>query len=104
MPKVLISDSLSEQGVKILEPWLIVDKFSVFFTMVTCLGGALATLLAGGYLPEHKLDRGEFYPLIIFSTLGCVVLTRATPHRCPVSSPSSPPPMSMSGRCRPVLR
>ena len=35
---------------------------------------ALAALLAGGYLPEHKLDRGEFYPLLIFSTVGAITL------------------------------
>src|SRR5690606_18367245 len=42
-----------------------------------CLGGALAALLAGGYLPEHKMDRGEFYPLLIFSAAGAMVLASA---------------------------
>src|SRR4029079_870906 len=32
---------------------------------------------AGGYLPEHKLDRGEFYPLLTFSTVGCMILASA---------------------------
>src|SRR6185369_17012767 len=34
-------------------------------------------LLAGGYLPEHKLDRGEFYPLLTFSTVGAMTLAAA---------------------------
>ncbi|MCC6524131.1 MAG: NADH-quinone oxidoreductase subunit N [Polyangiaceae bacterium] len=58
-------------------PFLIVDRFTLFFDIVLCVGGALAALLAGGYLPEHKLDRGEFYPLLIFSTLGAMVLASA---------------------------
>ena len=59
------------------QPYLIIDRFTLFFDMVLCLGGALAALLAGGYLPEHKLDRGEFYPLIIFSTVGAMILASA---------------------------
>ena len=56
-------------GLEAIAPWLVVDRFTLFFDVVLCLGGALASLLAGGYLPEHKLDRGEFYPLLLFSTV-----------------------------------
>jgi NADH-quinone oxidoreductase subunit N len=60
-----------------LAPWLIFDRFSLFFDMTLCLGGALASLLAGGYLVEHRLDRGEFYALILFATLGAMILAAA---------------------------
>ncbi len=60
-----------------LAPWLVIDRFSLFFDGLFCLGGFLASLLAGGYLPEHKLERGEFYMLLIFSTVGAMILASA---------------------------
>ena len=58
-------------------PWLILDRFTLFFDMILCLGGALAALLAGGYLVEHRLDRGEFYALLLFATFGAMMLASA---------------------------
>jgi NADH-quinone oxidoreductase subunit N len=59
---------------KSLAPWLLTDRFTLFFDMLLCLGGGLAALLAGGYLNEHKLERGEFYALILFATFGAMML------------------------------
>lgn len=74
---LFLVDPATLPGAKLAEPFIIVDKFTLFFDMVLCLGGALAALLAGGYLPEHRLDRGEFYPLLIFSTVGAMILAGA---------------------------
>lgn len=60
-----------------LAPWLSVDRFSLFFDGLLCLGGGLAALLAGGYMPEHNLDRGEFYSLLLFATFGAMMLAGA---------------------------
>jgi len=74
---VWMKDPASLQGLDKLAPYLIMDRFTLFFCFVLCLGAALAALLAGGYLPEHKLDRGEFYPLLTFSTVGAMALVAA---------------------------
>jgi NADH-quinone oxidoreductase subunit N len=64
-------------GLESLRPWLLVDHFTLFFEAVLCLGGGLSALLAGGYLPEHQIDRGEFYSLLLFGTLGAMMLAAA---------------------------
>jgi NADH-quinone oxidoreductase subunit N len=65
------------EGAQAAAPYLVADRFTLFFSFVLCLGGGLSALLAGGYLPEHKLDRGEFYPLLLFSTVGAMTLAAA---------------------------
>ncbi len=65
------------ESARSLSPWLIVDQFTLFFDVLLCLGAAIAALLAGGYLPEHRMDRGEFYALLLFATLGAMILAAA---------------------------
>ena len=60
-----------------LAPWMVIDRFTIFFDALLCLGGALAALLAGGYLPEHQIERGEFYMLLLFATIGAMMLAGA---------------------------
>src|SRR3982074_3615394 len=61
----------------LLAPWIVIDRFTIFFDALLCIGGALAALLAGGYLPEHQLERGEFYMLLLFATVGAMMLAAA---------------------------
>jgi NADH-quinone oxidoreductase subunit N len=64
-------------GVDSVAPYLVIDRFSVFFSFVLCLTGGLVSLLGAAYLPEHKIDCGEFFPLVVFSTVGAMALVAA---------------------------
>ena len=56
--------------------YLAADGLGLFFDVIICAGAGLSTMLAGGYLKEHGLERGEFYVLILFSAFGAMVLAR----------------------------
>lgn len=61
----------------VLGTWFAIDRLSLFIDVAVCVGGAMTALLAGGYLREHHLERGEFYVLLVFSAFGAMVLGRA---------------------------
>jgi len=65
------------EGVQSVAPWLILDRFTLFFDVLLCLGGGISALLAGGYLAEHHIERGEFYALLLFATFGAMMLAAA---------------------------
>lgn len=56
--------------------YLGVDPLSLYSDMIVAGGAGLVALIAGGYLREHGLERGEFYLLILFSALGGMILGR----------------------------
>ena len=58
--------------------YLAVDHLSLVMDVVILLGAVFSVLLAGGYLHEHEIERGEFYPLILFTAFGAMILARAT--------------------------
>ncbi|HEY8428805.1 MAG TPA: NADH-quinone oxidoreductase subunit N [Sandaracinaceae bacterium] len=53
------------------------DPLAHFLDLVICGGAGVAALLAGGYLREHAIERGEFYVVLLFTTVGAMALARA---------------------------
>ncbi len=74
----LWDEQVTSAAPALLGGYLASDRLALFADVAMCLGAALACLLAGGYLREHRLERGEFYVLVVWSTLGAMALARAT--------------------------
>jgi NADH-quinone oxidoreductase subunit N len=56
----------------------IVDHMSVFFTMIFCLSSGLAILLSIEYNKRENIRVGEYYSLIMFCTVGMIILASST--------------------------
>jgi NADH-quinone oxidoreductase subunit N len=64
-------------GGPILGGMLVVDRFSLFFTIVVTICAIGTILTSTNYLNRFGMDRGEFISMIFFSTTGMVVLVSA---------------------------
>src|SRR5215213_6612508 len=51
-----------------------VDSFRVFSNFIFLLAAALAILISMGYLDRHGLNRGEYYVLLLYATVGMMLL------------------------------
>ncbi|KMP12428.1 NADH-quinone oxidoreductase subunit N [Candidatus Nitromaritima sp. SCGC AAA799-C22] len=56
----------------------IVDHFSVFFTFIFCISSALAILVSIDFNKREDIRVGEYYSLILFCTVGMVLLASST--------------------------
>jgi NADH-quinone oxidoreductase subunit N len=54
-----------------------VDGFRVFSNFIFLLAASLAILLSMGYLDRHDMNRGEFHVLVLFATVGMMLLASA---------------------------
>ena len=56
----------------------VVDHISVFFTIVFCISSALAILISVDYNKREQIRVGEYYSLILFCTVGMIILASST--------------------------
>ncbi len=54
------------------------DKFGVMFKLLFCLGSLVSLLIAYRYFQVKGIERPEFYALLLFSTLGMMVMATTT--------------------------
>jgi NADH-quinone oxidoreductase subunit N len=56
---------------------LTVDGFSLFLQAIFILTAVIGILLALEFLPRHKIERGEYYTLLLFTTGGMMIMSMA---------------------------
>ncbi|GAB4295647.1 MAG: NADH-quinone oxidoreductase subunit N [Myxococcota bacterium] len=75
---VLWSKEATPAGQYIFNRMLIVDDFALFFIFLFSLVGIFTILQSFGYIEEQGINYGEFYPLIMFSLVGMMIMSGAT--------------------------
>lgn len=55
----------------------VTDAFAVFMKTLTFIGSAVAILISGKFLSEHKIAKFEYPILILFATLGMLIMISA---------------------------
>ncbi|MDO9071199.1 MAG: proton-conducting transporter membrane subunit, partial [Deltaproteobacteria bacterium] len=98
---ILVLDALSPKGRKVCFSWLALaglvvaafqtiglwgstgtdfarmvylDNFAFFFYLIFILGAALTVLISRQYLEDYGKNMGEYYALILFATLGMMLM------------------------------
>ncbi len=56
---------------------VVLDNFALFFDVVICYAVALVLLLSLDYLRRNGMERGEYYILVLFATLGMLLMAHA---------------------------
>jgi NADH-quinone oxidoreductase subunit N len=57
---------------------IVVDRYGLFFTLLFCLASGLTLLMSMSYLELTDILTGDYYSLILFSTVGMVLMATAT--------------------------
>lgn len=57
---------------------VVMDNFAIFFKILFLLVAALTILISNQYLEREGCNHGEYYPLILFSTVGMMLMAAGT--------------------------
>src|SRR5262245_22331886 len=57
---------------------IVVDRYGLFFTLLFCLASGLTLLMSMSYLELTDIRTGDYYALVLFATVGMVLMATAT--------------------------
>jgi NADH-quinone oxidoreductase subunit N len=57
---------------------VVIDRYGLFFTLLFCVASGLTLLMSMSYLELTDIRTGDYYSLILFSTVGMVLMATAT--------------------------
>ncbi|HWC03412.1 MAG TPA: NADH-quinone oxidoreductase subunit N [Methylomirabilota bacterium] len=75
---VVVSLLLWDGPVRSFQGMLVADGFALFFNVVIGAATILVLLLSVGYLPRLGVAAGECYALVLFATIGMMLMTSGT--------------------------
>ncbi len=70
----LLSNNVNEV---VVSGMVAVDSFSLTFNILFAGAGILGCLISPGFLESHRIHRGEYYGLLLFSVFGMMVMSSA---------------------------
>ena len=73
---VMVSEVGGERQVT-FNNMFVTDAFAVFAKVLVYMGSAVALLISGKFLTEHKIDKFEYPILVLFATLGMLIMVSA---------------------------
>lgn len=57
---------------------VILDNFGIFFKVIFLIAAGLAVLISDQYMEREDCNHGELYPIILFTTVGMMLMAAAT--------------------------
>jgi NADH-quinone oxidoreductase subunit N len=57
---------------------VVADRYALFFNVLFCLAASLTLLMSMDYLDTIEVRSGEFYALVLFATMGMLLMAAAT--------------------------
>ncbi|UCD17847.1 MAG: NADH-quinone oxidoreductase subunit N [Candidatus Zixiibacteriota bacterium] len=57
---------------------VLVDNFAIFFSIIFTATGIITIMMSRDYLVARNIERYEFYPLILFSVIGMMLMASST--------------------------
>jgi NADH-quinone oxidoreductase subunit N len=75
--QILLFSKIGPGAVSLFHGRVLMDGFAVQMGMVFTVGALLTVLLSPAYLEGHKIDFGEYYPLLLFSIAGMMIVAAA---------------------------
>ncbi len=63
-------------GIAPFDGMVVLDNMAVILSVIFLLAGLISIALSLDYLPRHGIERGEFYPLVMYATGGMLLLAQ----------------------------
>jgi len=74
----LVSFALLGRQESAFNDMLALDSYALFFNLIFCLAGGMTLLMSVHYLDMTDIHPGEYYALILFATVGMILMAAAT--------------------------